>query len=229
MIGACAVRLAWVFPGRDAAPRRLFRVPVGARVRDALDLGLGQPDRAGAAERHRRDDRRRAPRSSRGRALRVHRKAGVGAGQPAAGDPAERRAGAERAPHDRRSRPAVPGQLGARAGDAGGERPRRLRRARRQRRVRPLVGRPRAVRRAHADAAPARGDDHPSLQHHEHLRAVLFRPRAAAGADRPRRRRRDARHQRAPGPLVRSRRRAARGDRRSGPRQRSAESRGAVA
>ena len=44
-----------------------------------------------------------------------------------------------------------------------------------------------------ADAAPARGDDHPPLQHHERLRAVLFRPRAAAGADRPRRWRHDAR------------------------------------
>ena len=127
----------------------------------------------------------------------LHRQADRRAGEPAAGDPAERRAGAERAADDRRSRPPVPGQRGARPGDARGQRPGGVRRARGQRRLRPLVGRARSVRRPAADAAAARRDDDPALQHDQRLRAVLLRTRAAAGADRAGRRHRDARRQRA--------------------------------
>ena len=143
IIAACAVRLATIFPG--AMPRRLARARAVHRagLRRAFRLGLGEPDCAGAAERNRRDDHRRAARPRRGRALCLHRQAGVGPGESAPGDPAKCRTRAQRAPEQRRSRPAVPGQRGARAGDARGQRPGRLHRAGRQRRIRAVVGRAR--------------------------------------------------------------------------------------
>ena len=100
IIAACAVRLA---TSSSRARCRAGSLRASWSARDyvvAFRLGFGQPDCPGAVERHRRDDRRRAARPRRGRALCLHRQAGVGAGESAPGDPAERCARTQRAPDD---------------------------------------------------------------------------------------------------------------------------------
>ena len=140
IIGACGLRLAVRFPG--AMPRRLASRELGATrdyvvrsvwvsVSQIAQVLLNGTDvmivgaLLGPAAV--------VPYACTGKLI-------VGAGEPAAGDSAERRAGAERAAHDRRSRPPVPGQRRARAGDARGQRSGRLHRARGQRRVRRAGG-----------------------------------------------------------------------------------------